>query len=117
MDADANHGYHERRRTLCVYEHATQAVIIEDAVADTFRGSALFIDLFINICAMWDIGVKQDIPFGPILDATFIFEIRSAVFTFGTVFLPIGTAPHEAIAGSFMIIGIHAQFHMERFLS
>lgn len=31
MDADANHGCHERRMFFCVYEHAVQAVIIEDS--------------------------------------------------------------------------------------
>ena len=40
MDADSNHGCHERIMLLCVYEHAVQAVIIEDAVIDTFRGGA-----------------------------------------------------------------------------
>lgn len=45
MDADTDHGCHERIMLLCVYEHAVQAVIIEDAVVDTFRGGTLVIDL------------------------------------------------------------------------
>ena len=34
-----------KKMLLCVYKHAVQAVIIEDAVVDTFRGSALVIAL------------------------------------------------------------------------
>ena len=41
-----------------------QAVIIEDAVVDTFRGSALLIDFLIGICAAGDISVEPDIPYG-----------------------------------------------------
>ena len=52
MDADANHGCYERIMFLCVYEHAVQAVSIRDAFVDTFRGSALIIDLLISICAV-----------------------------------------------------------------
>ncbi len=51
MDADSNHGCHERIMLLCVYEHTVQSVIIEDAVVDTFRGGALIINLLISICA------------------------------------------------------------------
>ena len=94
---------------LCVYEHAVQAVIIEDAVIDTFRGGALVINLLISICATGDIGVKPDIPFGPGLDDPAIFGIRAAVFTFGTVFFPIGAAPHEVTAGFVTAIRFHAQ--------
>ena len=43
---------------LCVYEHAVQTVIIEDAVVDAFCGGALVIDLLISIRAAGDIGVK-----------------------------------------------------------
>ena len=32
MDADSNHGCHERIMLLCVYEHTVQSVIIEDPV-------------------------------------------------------------------------------------
>lgn len=104
-----DHGCHERIMLLCVYEHAVQAVIIEDAVVDTLRGGALFIDFLISICAAWDIGVKTDIPFGPGLDDPPIFGIRAGVFTFGTVFLPIGAAPHEVTAGFVISIGLHTQ--------
>ena len=68
MDADANHGRHERIMLFRMYEHAVQAVIIEDAVVDTFRGGALLIDIHIGICATGDIGVKPDVPFGTGLD-------------------------------------------------
>ena len=112
MDADANHGRHEGIMLLCVYEHAVQAVIIEDAVIDTFRGSTLFIDLLISICAAWDIGVKPDIPFGSGLDDPPIFGIRAAVFAPGTMFFPIGTAPHEVTAGMVITIGLHTQFFL-----
>ncbi len=100
MDTDPNHGCHERIMLLCVYEHAVQAVIIEDAVVDTFRGGALIINLLISICAAGDVGVKPDIPFGPGLDDSPIFGIGAGVFTFGTVIFPIGAAPHEVTAGS-----------------
>ena len=99
MDADANHGCHERIMLLCMYEHAVQAVIIEDAVVNTFRGGALLIDLLIGICATGDTGVKPDIPVGPSLDDSPIFGIRAGVFTFGTMFFPVGAAPHEVTAG------------------
>ena len=59
MDADSNHGCHERIMLLCVYEHAVQAVIIEDAVIDTFRGGALIINFLISICAAGNVGVKR----------------------------------------------------------
>lgn len=51
VDADADHGRHEGVVLLRVYGRAVQAVIIEDAVVDTFCGSALIIDLLISICA------------------------------------------------------------------
>ena len=44
MDADADHGCHERIMLLCVYEHTVQAIIIEYAVVDTFHGGTLTID-------------------------------------------------------------------------
>ena len=109
MDADADHGSHERIMPLCVYEHAVQAVIIEDAVVDTFRGCALAINLLISICAAGDIGIKPDIPFGPGLDDSPIFGTGAGVFTFGTVFFPIGAAPHEVTAGFVTAIRFHAQ--------
>ena len=108
MDADAGHGCHERIMLLCVYEHAVQSVTIEDAVVDTFRGGALFIDLFISICATGDIGVKPDVPIGPGLDDSSIFGIRAAVPAFGAVFFPIRAAPHEVTAGPVIAIGLHA---------
>ena len=51
MDADSNHGCHERIMLLCVYEHTVQVVISEDVVVDPFRSGALFIDLLISIRA------------------------------------------------------------------
>ena len=112
MDADADHGGHERIMLLCVYEHAVQSIIIEDTVIDTFRGSALFINFFISVRAARDIGVKTDIPFGPGLDDPPIFGIRAAVFAFGTVILPIGAAPHEVAAGFVITIGFHAHIFL-----
>ena len=108
MDTDANHGCHERIMILCVYEHAVQAVIVEDAVVDTLRGGGLFIDFLISIRAAGDIGVKPDIPFGPGLDDSSVFGIRAAIFTFGTVLFLIGAASHEVTAGFVINIGLHA---------
>ena len=112
IDTDPNHGCHERIMLLCVYEHAVQAVIIEDAVVDTFRGGALIINLLISICAAGDVGVKPDIPFGPGLDDSPIFGIGAGVFTFGTVIFPIGAAPHEVTAGFVITVRLHAQFFL-----
>ena len=112
MDTDANHGCHKRIMFLCVYEHVVQAVIIEDAVVDTFCGSALFVNIFISICATWDIGIKADIPFGPCLDDSSIFGIRAAVFAFGTMLFPIGAAPHEVTPGTVITIWLHAEFFL-----
>ena len=112
MDADSNHGCHERIMLLCVYEHAVQTVIIEDAVVDAFCGGALVIDLLISIRAAGDIGVKPDIPFGPGLDDSPIFGIRAGVFTFGTMFFPVGAAPHEVTAGFVITIRLHAQLFL-----
>ncbi len=112
MDADSNHGRHERIMLLCVYEHTVQSVIIEDAVVDTFRGGALIINLLISICAAGDVGVKPDIPFGPGFDDSPIFGIGAGVFTFGTVIFPIGAAPHEVTAGFVITVRLHAQFFL-----
>ena len=112
MDADANHGCHERIMLLRVYEHTVQSVIIEDAVVDTLRGGALFIDFLIGIRAAGDIGVKPDVPFRPCLDDPSVSGIRAAVFAFGTVLLPIGAAPHEVTAGSVITVRFHAQFFL-----
>lgn len=112
MDADADHGCHERIMLLSVYEHAVQPVIVENTVVDTFCGSTLFIDILISICAAGDSGVEPDIPFGAGLDDPPIFGIRAAVPAFGTVRFPIGTAPHEVTAGSVITIGLHAQFFL-----
>ena len=112
MDADANHGCHERIMLLCMYEHAVQTVIIEDAVVNTFRGGALLIDLLISICAAGDIRVEADIPFGPCLDDSSIFGIRAVVSAFGAVLFPIRAAPHEVAAGPVIPIGLHAQLFL-----
>ena len=109
MDADTDHGCHERIMLLCMYEHAVQAVIIEDAVIDTFRGGALFIDFLISIGTTGESRVKPDIPFRPGLDDPSVFGIRAAVFTFGTVRFPIGAAPHEVAAGFVITIRLHTQ--------
>ena len=112
MDADADHGCHKRIMFLCVSEHAVQAVMIEDAVVDPFRGGALMIDFLISICAAGDIGVKPDIPLGPCFDDPPIFGIRAGVFTFGTVIFSKGAAPHEVTAGSVVTVRLHAHFFL-----
>ncbi len=112
MDADADHGRHARIMFLRVYEHMVQAVIIEDAVVDAFRGGALFIDILIGICAAGDIRVEPDIPFGPCFDDSPIFGIRAAGFAFGTMFFPIGAAPHEVTAGFVITVGLPAQIFL-----
>ena len=112
MDADTDHGCHERIMFLCVYEHAVQAVIIEDAVVDAFRGGALAVNLLIRIRAAGDIGVKPDIPFGPGLDDPAVFGMCAAVFAFRAVALPIGAAPHEVTAGFVITVRLHAQFFL-----
>ena len=109
MDADADYGRHERIMLLRMYEHTVQSVIIEDAVVDAFCGGALVIDLLISIRAAGDIGVKPDIPFRACLDNPSVFGTRAAVFTFGTMLLPIGAAPHEVTAGFVITIGLHTQ--------
>ncbi len=110
MDADADYGCHKRIMFLCVYEHTVQAVIIEDAVVDPFRGGALIINLLISICVTGNIGVKPDIPFGLGLDDPPIFGTGAGVFTFGTVIFPIEAAPHEVTAGTAITVRLHAQF-------
>ena len=112
MDADADHGRHERIMLLRVCEHTVQAVTIEDAVVDALRGGALFIDILIGICATGDIRVEPDIPFGPGLDDSPIFGIRATVPAFGTVIFPIGAAPHKITAGLVITIGFHAQIFL-----
>lgn len=93
-------------------EHALQAIVIENAIVDTFCSGALFVDLLISICATGNIGVKTDIPFGPSLDDPAISGVHAAVFAFGTVPFPIGAAPHEITAGTVVTIGLHAQFFL-----
>ena len=108
MDTDADHGRHERIVLLRMYEHTVQAVIIEDAVVDAFRGSALLIDLLIGICAAGNIRVEPDIPFGPGLDDPPIFGIRAVVPASGAVLFPIRASPHEVAAFSVIAIRFHA---------
>ena len=45
MNADANHGRHERIMLLRVYKHAVQPIIIQDTVVDAFRCGSLLIYL------------------------------------------------------------------------
>ena len=112
MDADADDGCHERIMLLCVYKHTVQAVIIEDAVVDAFRGGALFIDIPVGICTAGDIGVKADIPFGACFDDSPIFGAGTGVFTFRTVIFPIGAAPHKITASFVKTVRLHAQFFL-----
>ena len=112
MDADSNHGCHERIMLLRVNEHAMQAIIIENTVVDAFRGGALFIDLLISICAPGEIGVKPYIPIRVGFDDPAIFGIRTGVFTFGTMIFSIGAAPHKVTAGLVKPIWLHAQLFL-----
>ena len=112
MDADADHGCHERIMLFCVDEHAVQAIAVEDTVIDTLRGSPLVIDLLISICAAWDFRIKPDVPFRPGLNDPPIFGSRAAVSAFGAVFFSVRAAPHEVTGGSVITIGLHAQLFL-----
>jgi len=117
MDADANHGDHERIMLLCVYEHTVKVVIIEDTVVDTFRGGALLIDISISICTTGHIAVKADILFGSGLDVPPIFGIHAVVFAYGTVSFSIWATAHEITAGTVITIGLHAEFSWHKGVS
>ena len=99
MEADADHGCLERIMLFYVDEHAVQAIVVEDAIIDTLRGSPLAIDLFIRICAAEDIGVEPDVPLRPGFYYPSIFGTRVAVSAFGAVFFSIGVAPHAVTNG------------------
>ncbi len=107
MKAYSDHGCHERVMFLRMDEHALQAVIVQDAVIDAFRGGALVINLLISVRATWDFGVKPDVPFELGLDDPPISGIRAAVFAFGTVVFAIGAAPHEVSAGFVITVWGH----------
>ena len=108
MDADSNHGGHERVVFFCMDHHAVQAITVQDPVVDPFRCRTLVINLFIGFCSAWDICVQTDIPFGPGLDDPAIFGRSTALFAFGTMFFPERTPPHETAAGSVIAVGNHA---------
>ncbi len=108
MDADPNHGGHERVVLFCMDHHAVQAIIVQDPVVDPFRCRTLVVNLFIGFCPAWDICVQADIPFGPGLDDPVIFGRSTAVFTCCTMLFPKRTAPHEVAAGFVIAIGDHA---------
>ena len=99
MDADTDHGGHERVVFFCMDHHAVQAIIIQDPVVNSFRYCTLVIDLFIGYCPAGNICVQSNIPFGSGLDDPAIFGRNTAVFTFVTVFLPKRVLSHEVAAG------------------
>lgn len=111
MDADADHGRHERIMLFRVYEHTVQTVIIQDAVVDTFRCGTLLIYFFIGFCASRDVCVEPDVPFRPGFDNASIFGRGAAAFTFGLVIFSIRTAPHLASDMAFGTVIISVRNH------
>ena len=97
---------------FCVDEHAVQAIVVEDTVIDTLRGSPLVIDLLIGICATGDFRIKPDVPFKPDHNDPHIFGRRAAVSVFGAVFFSVRAAPHEVASGSVITIGLHVQLFL-----
>lgn len=57
MNADANHGRHERIMLLRVYKHAVQTIIIQDTVVDAFRCGSLLIYFLISFRTPGDIRI------------------------------------------------------------
>ena len=57
MNADANHGRHERLMLLHMYKHVVQTIIIHDTVVDAFRCGSLLIYLLISFRTPWDIRI------------------------------------------------------------
>ncbi len=112
MDADSDHGGHERVVFFRMDHHAVQAIIVEDSVVDPFRCSTLVVDFFIGIRAARDIRIQAYIPFGPGLDDPAIFGRSTAVFTFGTMVFSKRTPPHEVAAGLVIAVGNHTQFFL-----
>lgn len=106
MDADPDHGGHKGVMFLGMDHHTVQAVVIQDAVVDPLRGSALAINLLISIRVAGNFGIKPDIPFRPGLNDSPVSGIRAVVFAFGTVVFPIGAAPHEVSTGMVITIGV-----------
>lgn len=109
MDADTDHGGHERVMLFCMDHKPVQAITVQDSVVDPFRCRTLVINLFIGFCPTWDIGVQTDIPFGSGLDDPAIFGRRTAVFTFGAMVFSETAPPHEVATGAVIAVGNHAQ--------
>ena len=108
MDADPDHGGHERVVLFCMDHHAVQAIIVQDSVVDSFRCRTLAVNLFIGFCPARDICVQTDIPFKPGLDDPAIFGRSTAVFTCYAMFFPKRTPPHKVATGFVIAIGDHA---------
>lgn len=109
MDADTDHGGHERVMLFCMDHKAVQAIIIQDPVVDPFRCRTLVINLFIGFCPAWDIRIQTDIPFGPGLDDPAIFGRGTAVPAFGTMIFPKRAPPHEVAAGFVISVWDHTE--------
>ena len=104
MDADANHGGHERVMFFCMDHHTVQAVIVEYPVVDPFGCSALVINFFVGIRAAGDIRVQADIPCRTSLDDSSIFGRSTAVLTFGAMLFAKRAPPDEV--GALLIIAV-----------
>ena len=57
MNADADHGRHERIMLLRVYKHAVQTIIIQDTVVDALRCGSLLIYFLISFRTPGDIRI------------------------------------------------------------
>lgn len=79
MNADPDHGCKERIVFLPVDHEPVQCIIIQYAVIDPFRCSALLVNLFIGIGPPGNFCEQTDIPFG------FCFY-NPAIFGTGTVY-------------------------------
>ncbi len=112
MDADSDHGGHERAVFFRMDHHAVQAIIVEDPGVDPFRCGTLAVDFFIGVRAARDIGVQVHVPFEPGLDDPAVFRRSTAVFTFGTMVFSKRTPPHEVAAGLVIAVGGHVQFFL-----
>lgn len=113
MNADANHGRHERIMLLRVYKHAVQTIIIQDTVIDTFCCGTLLIYIFIGLCTSRDIRIEPDVPLGSGLNDASIFGRGAAAFTFGLMVFSIRTAPHLASNVPFGAVIISVWDHKE----
>ncbi len=97
MDADSNHGCHERIMPFVCMAHTLQSVII-GAVVDTVPWRCVDYNLLISICAR-TVGSKADIPFGPGLDDSPYWNRCRSFLQFGTSDLFRRGSAHGVTAG------------------